>query len=144
MGELIGSGIILLGSVFLFSAGLGVLRMPDAYNRIQTGTKATTLGTIMILVGIAFLALDLKDWLVDLAVVDLGLAEVGVDGQSVGRPDVAAKLVYKLGVDVGVGRPFVHPGDEEPTMAVRRWRSGLTGKRRKTRSNSCATARSSV
>ena len=55
MGELIGSGIILLGSVFLFSAGLGVLRMPDAYNRIQTGTKATTLGTILILVGLAFL-----------------------------------------------------------------------------------------
>jgi multicomponent Na+:H+ antiporter subunit G len=29
--------------------------MPDTYNRIQTGTKATTLGTIMILVGLAFL-----------------------------------------------------------------------------------------
>ena len=55
MAELLGSLIILAGSIFLFSAGLGVLRMPDSYNRIQTGTKATTLGTIMILVGIAFL-----------------------------------------------------------------------------------------
>ena len=34
---------------------LGVLRMPDAYNRIQTGTKATTLGTILVLIGLAFL-----------------------------------------------------------------------------------------
>ena len=29
--------------------------MPDTYNRIQTGTKATTLGTILILIGLAFL-----------------------------------------------------------------------------------------
>ena len=53
--DIIGNLFIIIGSLFLFSAGLGVLRMPDTYNRIQTGTKATTLGTILILVGIAFL-----------------------------------------------------------------------------------------
>jgi multicomponent Na+:H+ antiporter subunit G len=53
--DIIGNLFLIIGSLFLFSAGLGVLRMPDTYNRIQTGTKATTLGTIMILVGIAFL-----------------------------------------------------------------------------------------
>jgi multicomponent Na+:H+ antiporter subunit G len=53
MNELLGSLVVLAGSVFLFSAGLGVLRMPDAYNRIQTGTKASTLGTIMVLIGLA-------------------------------------------------------------------------------------------
>ncbi len=53
MSELIGSLFVLAGSVFLFSAGLGVLRMPDSYNRIQTGTKASTLGTILVLVGLA-------------------------------------------------------------------------------------------
>lgn len=50
-----GNMFLIIGALFLFSAGLGVLRMPDTYNRIQTGTKATTLGTIMILIGIAFL-----------------------------------------------------------------------------------------
>ena len=50
-----GNLFLIIGALFLFSAGLGVLRMPDTYNRIQTGTKATTLGTIMILIGIAFL-----------------------------------------------------------------------------------------
>ena len=53
--EIIGNLFLIIGALFLFSAGLGVLRMPDTYNRIQTGTKATTLGTIMILVGIAML-----------------------------------------------------------------------------------------
>jgi multicomponent Na+:H+ antiporter subunit G len=55
MSEIIGNLMLITGALFLFSAGLGVLRMPDTYNRIQTGTKATTLGTIMILVGLAFL-----------------------------------------------------------------------------------------
>lgn len=54
MSEILGSLVIFLGSVFLFSAGLGVLRMPDSYNRIQTGTKASTLGTILILIGLCF------------------------------------------------------------------------------------------
>ena len=51
--ELVGSLIILLGSVFLLTAGLGVVRMPDSFNRIQTGTKASTLGSILILIGLA-------------------------------------------------------------------------------------------
>lgn len=54
MSELIGSLFILLGAVFLFSAGLGLVRMPDAFTRIQAGTKATTLGNLLVLIGIAF------------------------------------------------------------------------------------------
>lgn len=54
MAELIGSLLVLLGAVFLFSAGLGLLRMPDAYTRIQAGTKASTLGNILVLTGLAF------------------------------------------------------------------------------------------
>ena len=53
--DIIGNLLLITGSLFLFSAGLGVLRMPDTYNRIQTGTKATTLGTITVLIGLAFL-----------------------------------------------------------------------------------------
>ena len=55
LADIVGNLFLIIGSLFLFSAGLGVLRMPDTYNRIQTGTKATTLGTIMVLVGLAFL-----------------------------------------------------------------------------------------
>ncbi|RKT13784.1 multicomponent Na+:H+ antiporter subunit G [Paraburkholderia sp. RAU2J] len=54
MIELIGSAVILAGAVFLFSAGLGLLRMPDAYTRIQAGTKASTLGNMLVLLGLAF------------------------------------------------------------------------------------------
>ena len=54
MMELMGSILILLGAIFLFSAGLGMLRMPDVFTRLQAGTKASTLGNLLVLVGIAF------------------------------------------------------------------------------------------
>ena len=53
MIELAGSLFILLGAIFLFSAGLGLLRMPDAFTRIQAGTKATTLGAMLVMIGLA-------------------------------------------------------------------------------------------
>jgi multicomponent Na+:H+ antiporter subunit G len=53
MTELVGSLFILVGSFFLFSAGLGLLRMPDPFTRIQVGTKATTLGALLVLIGLA-------------------------------------------------------------------------------------------
>ncbi|MFD2677914.1 monovalent cation/H(+) antiporter subunit G [Camelimonas lactis] len=66
MTDLAGSLIILLGAIFLFSAGLGVLRMPDAFTRIQAGTKATTLGNILVLAGLAILH---PDWALKLLLV---------------------------------------------------------------------------
>ena len=50
---LAGAIITLIGSLFLFLAAVGILRMPDFYNRMQTGTKATTLGAGLFLSGIA-------------------------------------------------------------------------------------------
>jgi len=43
--------ISLAGALFLFLAALGIIRMPDVYNRMQAGTKATTFGTLLVLTG---------------------------------------------------------------------------------------------
>lgn len=53
--EIIGASVTLLGSVFIFLGGLGIVRMPDLFNRIQAGTKASTLGTILSLLGLAIM-----------------------------------------------------------------------------------------
>lgn len=53
--DIIGALCILGGTSFLLLGGLGLVRMPDVYNRIQAGTKATTLGTLLSLLGVAFL-----------------------------------------------------------------------------------------
>lgn len=53
--EIIGAILVLLGSIFLFLGALGLVRMPDLYNRIQAGTKASTLGTFLSLIGLLFI-----------------------------------------------------------------------------------------
>lgn len=55
MQAFIGAAIMTLGAAFLALGGLGLFRMPDTFTRIQAGTKATTLGTILTLLGAAVL-----------------------------------------------------------------------------------------
>jgi multicomponent Na+:H+ antiporter subunit G len=53
--DLFGAILLAVGTAFLLLGGLGLVRMPDLYNRIQAGTKATTLGTLLVLAGVACL-----------------------------------------------------------------------------------------
>ena len=53
--RLIADLFLLSGALFVFLAALGLIRMPDVYNRIQAGTKAATLGVIAILIGVGLL-----------------------------------------------------------------------------------------
>ncbi|HEX5674489.1 MAG TPA: monovalent cation/H(+) antiporter subunit G [Azonexus sp.] len=52
--DVIGGLFLVAGTSFLLLGSLGLVRMPDIYNRIQAGTKATTLGTLLTLLGVAF------------------------------------------------------------------------------------------
>lgn len=45
--------LFLAGGFFAFAAGLGVLRLPDVLTRMHASTKAGTLGSSLILVGVA-------------------------------------------------------------------------------------------
>ncbi|MBT2971235.1 MAG: monovalent cation/H(+) antiporter subunit G [Candidatus Thiodiazotropha sp. (ex Ctena orbiculata)] len=47
--------ILLIGAAFTLLGALGLVRMPDVYNRIQAGTKAVTLGALSLLLGIGLL-----------------------------------------------------------------------------------------
>lgn len=53
--SILGALVLLVGTLFLLLGGLGLYRMPDTYTRIQAGTKATTLGTLLTMVGAALL-----------------------------------------------------------------------------------------
>jgi len=55
-----GALLTLAGSFFLFLGALGIVRMPDIYTRMQAGTKATTLGNILTLMGLGML---MPQWL---------------------------------------------------------------------------------
>jgi len=56
--EIIGAITVLLGAIFIFISSIGLVRMPDSFNRIQVGTKASTLGTLLTLLGIGLIHLE--------------------------------------------------------------------------------------
>jgi multicomponent Na+:H+ antiporter subunit G len=51
------AGVVLtgLGALFLFLGSLGILRLPDVYNRLQAGTKCTTFGCFLTSVGVGLM-----------------------------------------------------------------------------------------
>jgi multicomponent Na+:H+ antiporter subunit G len=62
------TGIIItsIGTIFLFLGSLGIIRLPDVYNRLQAGTKCTTLGAFLTIIGIGIMQ---SDWLLKTLVI---------------------------------------------------------------------------
>ncbi len=78
---------LVVGGTFLMLGGLGILRMPDTFNRIQAGAKATTLGAFAILIGIA---LDNPEWTFKIILIIIFIAISSPIGSS-----VIAKASYR-------------------------------------------------
>ncbi len=53
--DVVGWVFVVIGGLFMSLGGLGLLRMPDVYNRAQASTKTTSLGLLSISVGVAFI-----------------------------------------------------------------------------------------
>ena len=49
----IGFILIIIGVLFDIFGCIGLVRFPDVYNRLQASTKCVTLGTILLLIGVA-------------------------------------------------------------------------------------------
>jgi multicomponent Na+:H+ antiporter subunit G len=51
--DLLAAGLVLVGGAFVLLAGVGVLRMPDLFTRMQAATKGATLGAGCLLLAVA-------------------------------------------------------------------------------------------
>jgi multicomponent Na+:H+ antiporter subunit G len=58
MTELAGLVLVSLGALLILVAAIGILRMPDLLARMHASSKAGTLGTILVLVGVAMMQGD--------------------------------------------------------------------------------------
>ncbi|OQY53610.1 MAG: Na+/H+ antiporter subunit G [Candidatus Parabeggiatoa sp. nov. 2] len=85
-----GNILIVIGAAFLFLGALGLVRMPDVYNRIQAGTKAVTLGSLALLAGVAFIH---PAWLPKLLVIALFILFTSPVGSS-----IIARAAYLAGL----------------------------------------------
>ena len=53
MSDIIGYLMIAVGILFNIFGCVGLVRFPDVYNRLQAATKCVTLGTVLLLIGVA-------------------------------------------------------------------------------------------
>jgi len=56
MTDTVGYILIMVGILFDIFGCIGLVRFPDVYNRLQASTKCVTLGTILLLVGVALVS----------------------------------------------------------------------------------------
>lgn len=57
ISEIVGEVLVLFGTIFYFLSSLGLIRMPDVYNRMQTATKSATLGSLGVIIGVGIWAI---------------------------------------------------------------------------------------
>ncbi|MFQ5837462.1 MAG: monovalent cation/H(+) antiporter subunit G [Thermoplasmata archaeon] len=57
--EPVATALLVVGVFFYFSGAVGILRLPDVYNRIHASTKTSTIGVVSILLsGLVLLGMD--------------------------------------------------------------------------------------
>lgn len=86
INQTIGLVLMVIGSLFYVLAGIGLVRMPDVFNRIQAGTKATTLGTFSVVLGVGIYE---PTWLVKCLIIIVFITLTNPIGSS-----VLAKAAY--------------------------------------------------
>ncbi len=62
---------VVIGAIFLFLGGLGIVRLPDIYCRLQAGTKASTLGAMSLILGVGFLQ---PQWMIKALIIIVFIA----------------------------------------------------------------------
>lgn len=108
--DIIGYILLAIGSAFYLLGGLGVFRMPDVFNRLQAGTKATTLGSFSLILGVGLIH---PEWLLKTIIIVTFIAITNPVGSS-----ALARAALKAGVKPAEGTdiseyPVDDGGDEE-------------------------------
>lgn len=83
--EWFAAALMLLGSLLMLLSAVGLLRMPDMYNRLSAASKATSLGAIFLLGGFAVVQPDISVIGRVLATVFFVLVTVPVAAHAIAR-----------------------------------------------------------
>lgn len=83
--EIVVGVLSFFGTIFVFLAAVGIIRMPDTYLRISVTTKAATLGIGMLLIAAAIYSYDLAITAKILAIILFLLLTAPVSAHLIGR-----------------------------------------------------------
>ncbi len=101
----IGLALCYIGALFFILGGIGLLRMPDVYNRMQASTKTTTLGLMSIILGVGLMQ---PYWIIKAIVIIIFIALTAPVGAS-----AMARAAYKSGIPLWEGT--VHNDCDAPS-----------------------------
>ncbi|TVQ31882.1 MAG: monovalent cation/H(+) antiporter subunit G [Phycisphaeraceae bacterium] len=97
MKDILAGSFFILGGLFSLLAGLGILRMPDSFTRMQAATKAGTLGVGCLILGVAIYFADLGDSTRALLVIGFLFLTAPVAAY------IIARAAYHIGVPLWSG-----------------------------------------
>jgi multicomponent Na+:H+ antiporter subunit G len=92
-----GHALVFAGAALMVLAGVGVLRLPDTFARLQAGTKAASLGLAFLFAGTVLLEPSLP------AAVKLTLAVLFQFGTAPVAAHVIGRAAYRAGVPMWEG-----------------------------------------
>lgn len=81
----IAAALLVIGSVFSLLASIGVLKMPDLFNRMHTSTKSGTMGVGCILIAVALQSGSLRVMIVSVLVFIFFLLTAPVAAHMIAR-----------------------------------------------------------
>ncbi|TVR43578.1 MAG: monovalent cation/H(+) antiporter subunit G [Planctomycetota bacterium] len=91
IAEVIASILVIGGAFFMFTAALGIVRMPDIYTRLHCSTKSATLGVGLILLAVAVNSGEGAVWARAIAGIAFFMLTVPVAGH------ILARAGYRVG-----------------------------------------------
>ncbi len=107
-----GAVVTTIGTLFLFLGSLGVLRFPDVYNRLQGGTKCTTLGAFLTVIGVGIMA---PGWFVKALLIALFILLTNpISSHALGRAGRKSGVPLWKGSVVDRSGSLESPGGEGP------------------------------
>lgn len=109
-----GDTLVVIGAVLIATAAVGMLRLPDVYNRTNAVAKAATLGVTCVLAGVALLVPSQATLVTLLLAIAAQLFTAPIAGYALGR------AAYRSGVPMA---SITHRDD----LAARRPRRSGTG-----------------
>ncbi|MGY1709349.1 monovalent cation/H(+) antiporter subunit G [Geodermatophilus sp. SYSU D00758] len=102
----VGGVFVVLGVSLIGVAAIGLLRLPDVYNRANAVAKAVSLGLVSVLLGVVVLAPSTSAVVVLLAAVVLQLFTVPIAGYKIGEAALLSGAPVTAGTrcdDLGAG-----------------------------------------
>lgn len=107
------SGIlILLGLLFFFGAGVGLLRFPDYYTRMHAAGKGDSLGAVLVIAGFALYQLHgIQDFSADWSLILVGLKLLVIVGFLYISSATSTSALAEAGWEDDID-PIIEPGRE--------------------------------